>query len=140
MRSSPREFDTREAALRYNHERYPALSEGAIEHRVEHNYHPLPNGTFGPRYDPLRVAQGLTHIPDDLTQYAREVTCPVAFMVGTRSTQLNRAQSERVAGCYKKTQVHTYDVEAGNVVQMENPQALAMTIKEFLGRSGVGLP
>ena len=132
MRSSPREFETEEDAVRYNQERYPELPQEAIEHRVEHNYHRLPNGKFRPRYDPLRVAQGLTHIPDNLSRYAGEVTCPVAFIVGTRSTQLNRAQADKVAGCYVKTEVQMYDVDAGNLLQMENPEGLAIAIKEFL--------
>jgi pimeloyl-ACP methyl ester carboxylesterase len=131
MRSAPREFDTEEEVMRYNHGRYPALSEEAIRHRVQYNFQRLPSGKYTPKYDPLRVAQGLTHIPDDLTRYAQKVTCPVAFIIGSRSTQLTRSQAEEVAACYKETKVHMYEVDAGNVLQVENPGGLVQAIKEF---------
>lgn len=134
MRSAPREFETEESVFRYNHERYPALSEEAIRHRIRYNFRRLPDGKFVPKYDPLRVAQGLTHIPDDLTGYAQKVTCPVAFVRGSRSTQLTRSQAEEVAACYEKTKVHFYEVDAGNVLQMENPEGLARAIREFTER------
>lgn len=131
MRSSPREFETEEEAIRYNQGRYPSLSEEAIRHRVQYNFERLPDGRFGPKYDPLRVAQGLAHIPDDLTRYAQRVTCPVAFVLASQSTQLNRSQADEVAACYQKTKVHFYEVEAKRVIQVENPDALAQAIKEF---------
>jgi pimeloyl-ACP methyl ester carboxylesterase len=132
MRSAPREFDTEEEVVRYNQERYPALSGEAISHRVQYNFRRLPDGKYGPKYDPLRVAQGLAHIPDDLTRYARTVTCPVAFVIGNRSTQITRPEAEKVAVCYQETKVNIYEVEAGNVLQVENPGALAQSIREFV--------
>lgn len=130
--SAPKEFTTKEEVIRYNHERYPTLPEEMIRHRVQYNFRRLPNGKFGPKYNPLRVAQGLTHIPDDLTRYAREITCPMAFVIGKSSTQITRSNAEKVASCYQKTKVNIYEVEAGNIFQVENPSALARVIKEFV--------
>lgn len=132
MRSSPREFDTEEDAVRYNQERYPFVPEEAIRHRVRYGFQHLPNGKYGPRYDPLRVAQGLTHIPDDLTRYASEIGCPVAFMLGGRAPESARAEIKKVAACYEKTSVRFYEVDAVKVLQVENPAGLARAIKEFI--------
>jgi pimeloyl-ACP methyl ester carboxylesterase len=131
MRSSPVEFDSEEEAIRYNQERYPTAPGEAMRHRVRHSFQRLSNGKFGPKYDALRVAQGLTYITYDLKDCVREVTCPVGFMVGSRSTQLSRDQAERVAPCYEKTEVRIYEVDSGNVVQLENPEGLARSIREF---------
>jgi 2-(acetamidomethylene)succinate hydrolase len=133
MRSSPVEFDTEEDAVHYNRERYPFVPEEAIRHRVQYGFRRLPNGKYGPRYDPLRVAQGLAHIPDDLTGYAREISCPVAFVLGGRAPESARAGIDKVAACYEKTSVQFYEADAVRVLQAEDPAGLAKAIREFIG-------
>lgn len=132
MRTSSEEFANEKAAIGHIRERYPSLSEEVRRHRLEHNFDRFPGGSLRPKYDRLRVAQGLTHIPDNLSRYARQVTCPVAFIIGTNPSHLTRSQADRVAQCYSKTEVDIHEVKGDYFLELENPEGLARAIQKFL--------
>ena len=131
MRVSQSEFSSTEAALTYMRENYPtdSYSEETRRHRLEYNSRPLAGGGLAFKYDKLRVAQGLTHMADDLSVYAKRVTCPVAIVRGTHCAHLSREQAERVATFWKDA--HIVEVEGDFGLKMENQEGLAQAILDF---------
>ncbi len=129
MRASQTEFSSKDAALAYLREFRPSYSEDARRHIVEHNTSPLPGGGFTFKYDKIRVAQGLTHMANDLKVYADRITCPVAIFRGSHSTHLTKEEAKRIAALWKDT--HIVDVEGDYGLQMENPSGLAQAILDF---------
>ena len=129
MRVSQTEFPNVGAALAYLREFSAADSEEARLHRVEHNTRSLPGGGVAFKYDSLRVAQGLTHIANDLRAHAERVTCPVAIIRGSHSTHLSRDEAERIAAFWKDARI--IEVEGDYTLEMENPQGLADAIMDL---------
>ena len=129
MRVSQTEFPSVGAALAYLRESRAADSEEARLHRVEHNTRSLPGGGVAFKYDSLRVAQGLTHIANDLRAHAGKVTCPVAIIRGSHSTHLSRDDAERIAAFWKDARI--IEVEGDYSLEMENPQGLAKAILDL---------
>ena len=131
MRVSQTEFPSREATLAFMRENIPtdSYSEEARRHLVEYNCRPLPGGGLTFKYDKVRVAQGLTHMSDDLSMYARRATCPVAIFRGTHSTHLSRGEAERMAAFWKDARI--IEVEGDYGLEIENPEGLAQAILDF---------
>ena len=129
MRLSETEFPSREAAMAYMREYRPIDSDETRRHRIEHNTRPLPGGGLAFKYDKVRVAQGLTHMADDLRSYAKTVICPVAVLRGSGSTRLTRAETERIAAFWKDARI--IEVEGDYSLELENPQGLARVILDF---------
>ena len=75
------------------------------------------------------MAQGLTHIADNLRSYAEKVTCPVAIIRGSRSTHLTREEAERIRSFWKNACI--IEVDGDYTLEMENPRGLAHAIQEF---------
>ena len=129
MRVSQIEFTSTEAALAYLRESRPTDSEETRRHRIEHNMRPLSGGGLAFKYDKVRVAQGLTHMADNLRVYAERVTCPVAIIRGSHSTHLTPEEVERIAAFWKDARI--IEVEGDYALEMENPQGLAQAILDF---------
>ena len=129
MLSSQTEFPATEAALSYLREFRPTDSDEARRHRVAHNMTSLADGGLAFKYDNVRVAQGLTHIADNLRSYAEKVTCPVAIIRGSRSTHLSREEAERITPFWKNARI--IEVDGDYALEIENPQGLADAIQEF---------
>ena len=136
MRASRTEFGSREEALDFLRSFRPNDSEEAWSHRIEHNTAPLPGGGLAFKYDQLRVAQGLTHMADDLRPYAETVTCPVAILRGSNSTQLTREEAERISVFWGDARVT--EVEGEYALELENPEGLAEAILDFTKVSAAG--
>jgi 2-(acetamidomethylene)succinate hydrolase len=124
-------FPSREAALAYIRTRRPADTEAALLHRVEYNMNHAPDGSVTVKYDPVRVAEGLTHQLIDLKREAAAVRCPVAFIRATGSAEMTPDAAKDVAKFWTRTSVAIYSVEAKSNLQIENPVELAHAIKEF---------
>ena len=135
MRSSKTEFPNDEAAMEYLRTFRPGDSEENLRHRIEHNTRALPDGGIAFKYDNVRVAQGLTHIADDLRGYARSVTCPVAIIRGAYSTHLVAEDAIKVARFWRHGRI--IEVEGDYALELENPQGLANVI---LGFARVAVP
>ncbi len=131
MRASRTEFPSAEAAAEYLRSFRAADSEESRSDRLRHNTRPLPGGGVAFKYDNIRVAQGLTHLAEDLSPYAAKVTCPVAIVRGATSTHLTRVEAERVAPLWRDSRIIEVDGDYG--LQMENPGGLASAILEFVG-------
>jgi pimeloyl-ACP methyl ester carboxylesterase len=136
MRASRTEFPSAQAALEYLRQLRPADSEETRRHRLEHNTRPLERGGVAFKYDKVRVAQGLTHLADDLRPYAQRVSCPVVILRGSRSTHLTREEAECVARFWKDCRV--VEVEGDYSLEMENPDGLARAIRDF-SRAATGV-
>jgi 2-(acetamidomethylene)succinate hydrolase len=129
---SETKFASREAALAYISAFRPKDSPAAWQHRVEYNMTHAPDGTVMVKYDPVRVAEGLTHQLIDLKHAAAAVTCPTAFIRGTHSAEMTPDAAQDVAKFWTGTSVDIYAVEAKVSLQIENPQDLAKSIIEFI--------
>jgi 2-(acetamidomethylene)succinate hydrolase len=128
---SPTEFSSRADAMAFIRQLRPQDTEFALEHRLDHNMNHAADGKVTVKYDPVRVAQGLTHQLVDLKKYAADVRCPTAFIRATRSKEMTPEAAADVAQFWKQTEVDIYSVEAGTNLQLENPGGLAAAISSF---------
>jgi pimeloyl-ACP methyl ester carboxylesterase len=131
---SETKFASREAALSYISTFRPNDTPAAWQHRVDHNMTHAPDGSATVKYDPVRVAEGLTHQLIDLKYAAAAVSCPTAFIRGTRSAEMTPQAAQDVAKFWTRTPVDIYSVEAKVSLQLENPDGLAKAIAEFIQR------
>ena len=131
---SPTEFASRADALAFIRKLRPQDSEFALEHRIDFNMNHAADGKVTVKYDPVRVAEGLTHQLIDLKKYAAAVTCPTAFVRGTRSAEMTPEAAKDVAKFWTKTEVDIYSVEAKTSLQLENPKDLAASINAFAAK------
>jgi 2-(acetamidomethylene)succinate hydrolase len=129
---SETKFPSREAALDYIGTFRPNDTPVAWQHRVDYNMTHAPDGTVTVKYDPVRVAEGLTHQLIDLKYAASAVQCPTAFIRATGSSEMTADAAKDVAKFWTRTPVDIFAVEAKVNLQIENPQALAQAITEFV--------
>ncbi len=129
MRVSETEFSSEEEALAFLRDYRPTDTDDMRRHRIAHNMSRTGDGRLSFKFDKVRVAQGLTHIADDLKPYARRVTCPVAILRGTNSSHLSRHEAEEVASFWNDSRV--IEVEGDYTLELENPQGLAQAIMDF---------
>lgn len=128
---SPTEFASRAEAMAFIRKLRPQDTEFALEHRLDYNMNHAADGTVTVKYDPVRVAEGLTHQLVDLKKYAAKVQCPTAFIRATRSKEMTPDAARDAAKFWKETEVDIYSVEAGANLQLENPKELAAAITAF---------
>jgi|GWRWMinimDraft_15_1066023.scaffolds.fasta_scaffold17265_1 pimeloyl-ACP methyl ester carboxylesterase len=128
---SPTAFASRQEALAFIRELRPQDTEFALEHRIDYNMNHAPDGRITVKYDPVRVAEGLTHQLIDLKKYAAEVRCPTAFIRGTRSAEMTPDAARDAAKFWTKVDVDIYSVEAKTSLQLENPKDLASAMSSF---------
>jgi pimeloyl-ACP methyl ester carboxylesterase len=128
---SPTQFSSRAEAMAFIRQLRPQDTEFALEHRLDYNTDQAADGTVTVKYDPIRVAQGLTHQLIDLKKYAAKVRCPTAFIRATRSKEMTPDAARDAAKFWKETEVDIYSVEAGSSLQLENPRDLAAAITTF---------
>jgi 2-(acetamidomethylene)succinate hydrolase len=129
---SETKFPSREAALAYISTFRPNDTPAAWQHRVDYNMTHAQDGTVTVKYDPVRVAEGLTHQLIDLKYAAAAVRCPTAFIYATGSSEMNPATAQDAAKFWTRTPVDIYPVEAKANLQIENPLGLAKVITEFV--------
>jgi pimeloyl-ACP methyl ester carboxylesterase len=128
---SATEFASRADALAFIRQLRPQDAEFALEHRIDFNMNHAADGKLTVKYDPVRVAEGLTHQLIDLKKYASAVTCPTAFIRGTHSAEMTPEAAKDVAKFWTRTEVDIYSVEAKSSLQLENPKDLAAAINAF---------
>ena len=131
---SPTEFASRAEALAFIRQLRPKDSEFALQHRIDFNMNHAADGRVTVKYDPVRVAEGLPHQLIDLKKKAAAVTCPTAFIRGTKSAEMTPAAAKDVAKFWTRTEVDIYSVEATVSLQLENPKDLAAAINEFAAK------
>ncbi|MBB4858625.1 pimeloyl-ACP methyl ester carboxylesterase [Novosphingobium chloroacetimidivorans] len=132
----PETFASKDEALAFMRANWPWSPEGehALEHRIAHNFEHHDDGSISPRYDNVRVAQGLAHLSDDLRPYAAQVSCPVMIVRAT-SGNLPADKAEAIAKFWRDARV--VDVEGRYALQMESPVALANAIAAFASQAGL---
>jgi len=131
QRRPPTRFASADEAQAYLRESRTTWTDKAVRHTVVHNMNHYPDGSVEFKYDPEKVAMGLSHIADNLTKYVRRITCPVLFARGPDSPQLPIEQAREAASLFADCRI--VDVE-GSVyyIECENPPALARVIREFV--------
>jgi 2-(acetamidomethylene)succinate hydrolase len=128
---SPTQFSSHAEAMAFIRQLRPQDTEFALEHRLDHNMNHAEDGTVTVKYDPVRVAQGLTHQLVDLKKYAAEVRCPTAFIRANGSKEMTPDAARDAAKFWTQTEVDIHSVEAGTNLQLENPRDLAAAITAF---------
>ncbi len=138
MLNSPTEFASREAAMTYLKEtRGTRETEASINHRIDHSMDRV-GSSYRVKHDPVRVAQGLTHMAKDLRAYAARVTCPVLVVRSTIDSELSPEIAVEIAGLWRRGQ--TIDVEGGYLLYIQNPAGTAQAINTFVESvSSVGM-
>jgi pimeloyl-ACP methyl ester carboxylesterase len=128
---SPTEFASRAEALAFIRQLRPRDSEFALQHRIDYNMNHAADGKVTVKYDPVRVAEGLTHQLIDLKKYAAAVRCPTAFIRATGSDEMTPEAARDAAKFWTSVDVDIYSVEAKTSLQLENPKDLAEAIMAF---------
>lgn len=123
MHSSLTEVKSREDALEVVRGVTSLESQAALDHWIEYNTRTSDSGAICFKYDSLRVAQGLTHMADDLKPYAARVTCPVVIVRSAESETLSRAQANEMAKFWENAGIA--ELEGGYFLEMDNPVGLA---------------
>ena len=89
MLQSPTDFGSREEAMAFlKASRGERETEASLNHRIDHNMDRTERG-YRVKYDPVRVAQGLTHMAKNLRPYAARVACPVLVVRSTIDSELS---------------------------------------------------
>ncbi|OAF19181.1 alpha/beta fold hydrolase [Bradyrhizobium neotropicale] len=135
--SHPDEFGSKEEAYAFMRPIKPFTHDpdAALHHRIEHNYVHTDDGRLIPRYDKIRVAQGLVHLSYNLRPYAARVECPVLILRASLGAALTREQADEIARFWRNA--HVVDVEGHYALQLENPAGAAKAITTFLSNAGV---
>ena len=128
----PELFSSKDEALAYMRARWPWSPdpEHALEHRIAHNFVHHADGSLSPRYDIVRVSQGLMHLSDNMRPHAAAVECPV-LIIRAASGKLTSDEAADLARFWRNAQVQ--DVEGTYAVQLENPVGVAEAILAFAG-------
>jgi 2-(acetamidomethylene)succinate hydrolase len=126
----PESFATREDAVAYMRARWPWSPDpdAALHHRIDYNFEHRDDGTFAPRYDVVRVSQGLMHLADDLRPYAAAVKCPV-LILRAQSGKLSPEAARELARFWSNA--HVVDIAGTYAVQLESPAATAAALAQF---------
>lgn len=120
----PERFANRAEAFAYMRARWPWAPDPdhALDHRIDYNFEHFADGSLSPRYDIVRVAQGLMHLADNMRPHAAKVTCPVAILRAA-SGRLSAEEANDLARFWRNARV--VDVEGTYAVQLENPGGVA---------------
>ena len=130
MLHSPTQFASRDEAMAFlKGSRGSRETEASLNHRIDHNMERDGNG-YRVKYDPVRVAQGLTHMARDLRAYASRVTCPVLVVRSSDGSELSPQVASELAGLWK--QGSTVDVDGGYLLYVQNPAGTAQAIATFV--------
>jgi pimeloyl-ACP methyl ester carboxylesterase len=130
MAHSPTEFASREEAMAFlKGTRGDRETEASLNHRIDHNLVRVGNA-YRVKYDPIRVAQGLTHMAKDLRSYAARVTCPVLTVRSTVGSDLSSETATEITSLWKNGR--TVDVDGGYLLYIQNPAGVAEAITDFV--------
>ncbi|WP_372731527.1 alpha/beta fold hydrolase [Novosphingobium sp.] len=123
----PERFATKDEALAYMRARWPWSPDpdDALEHRIQYNFEHYADGSLSPRYDIVRVSQGLMHLSDNMRPHAAAVKCPVRILRAA-SGKLSREEAADLARFWHNAQI--VEIEGTYAVQLENPIGVAQAI------------
>lgn len=126
----PEEFASVEDAITFMKARWPwsPESDDTLRHRIEYNFEHREGGRVAPRYDNVRVAQGLAYLTANLRPYAARAECPVLILLAKKGT-LTRSQAESLAPFWKNARIA--EIEGTYALQMDNPKGVAGAIIDF---------
>lgn len=131
MRGAPRRFASAAQAKEALHAARPSLGEEALEHIIRHNTDRLPAGGVEWKYEPSLVAEGLAHVPGDLTGYIRRLACPILALRAEGSWELTAERMPKVQALFPTARWVTIEGVVYSL-QLEKPQAVARAIRRFL--------
>jgi 2-(acetamidomethylene)succinate hydrolase len=130
MLHSQTEFASRDEAVAFlKGTRGDRETEASLNHRIDHNMDRVGDG-YRVKYDPVRVAQGLTYMAKDLRGYAARVTCPVLIMRSTEGSELSPEKAAEMARLWQNGR--SVDVQGGYALHSQNPAGVAEAIRAFV--------
>ncbi|MBI3067811.1 MAG: alpha/beta hydrolase [Betaproteobacteria bacterium] len=135
QRRTPQRFANEQLARQHFTEFSPwrELTPEQRDHVVRFNMNREPDGALSFKYDGQRVADGLSHMVDDLRDYVRRITCPVLFIVRRQGhDHLTPAIAARLAGYFEKAEVKIVYADGVHFVQLENPDGVGEELRKFL--------
>lgn len=132
---TPQSFSSEQTALEYLRRAFPDLNDKMKRHMIEFNMNRHADGSLSLKFDAVKVAETLRHIPDNLTKYVERITCPVLFSVRNQGPhQLSLKQVDDIVRLYKNTKVEIVRIDGVYLVEMEDPDGVGKTTRDFLLR------
>jgi pimeloyl-ACP methyl ester carboxylesterase len=135
MRQRSRHVASVEAATESLRTSYPRFTEADIQHALRYNTRPAADGGVEWKFEPGWVADGLVHALDDLRGYAARVRCPVLILRATDSWELTPERMPKVVGVFSAAPVKVVDIDASANLEVEAPDAVASSIRDYLSAS-----
>ena len=131
MRTSPRRIASLAEAKELLRSARPYLNDAALNHILTYNTNRDAAGGVEWKYDPVAVAEGLAHIPDDLNPHVRRLECPVLIARAEGSRELTPERVPQIASLFPLGQWVTIE-GTQMLIQLEQPVALANAIRSFV--------
>jgi pimeloyl-ACP methyl ester carboxylesterase len=131
MRTSPRRFASIVKAKDALRNVRPYLSDAALDHILTYNTNRDAAGEVEWKYDPVAVAEGLAHMPDDLNAYVKRLECPVLIAPTEGSPEFTPERVPKIKPLFPRGQWVTIE-GARMVIQLEQSVALANEIRSFV--------
>lgn len=131
MRTGSVRFTSRAEAKAVLAKARPYLNDAALEHILTYNTNPVAGGGVEWKYDPVSVAEGLAHIPDDLQPYLKRIECPILIARAEGSRELTPERVPELVPLFPLGEWVTI-TGAQMVIQLEQPVALANAIRNFV--------
>lgn len=135
MRTGPRRFPSAAEAMQALHAARPSFSQEALEHVIRYNMNHYPDGSVEWKYDPVHVAEGLEHVPDNLVPYITQLTCPILALRAEKSWELTPERMPKVEALFPTARWVTI-TGAVYTLQLEKPREVAQAIRDFLAATG----
>jgi pimeloyl-ACP methyl ester carboxylesterase len=133
LQDMPERFPSRLEAATYLRQAAPpgqALSDAALEERVEAQLVQQPDGSLAWRVDPRGIVEAMTHLLGDMPLYLRHIACPTLVLRGTRSQLLSAKDARRLAATIPHATLR--EIDAGHGIWRDNPEAFLRAVREFL--------
>ena len=135
QRRSPQSFASEQLAREHFAQFSPwrELNAQQRDHVIRHNMNRERDGVLSFKYDGQHVADGLSHMVDDLRKYVCRISCPVLFIVRRQGhDHLTPEIAAKLAGYFEKAEVKIVFVAGVHFVQLENPHAVGEELRKFL--------
>jgi pimeloyl-ACP methyl ester carboxylesterase len=132
MRARSRHVASEAEALEILRTSYPRFTEADLQHALKYNTRPSAGGGLEWKFEPGWVADGLTHALDDLRGYAAQIRCPILILRAKASWELTPERMPTVVGVFSNTTVKVVDIAASANLEVEAPDAVASSIRDYL--------
>ncbi|MFC1908637.1 alpha/beta fold hydrolase [Chloroflexota bacterium] len=132
IRVSQTTFPSEDEAIKQLSDMYAVRGgEAVLRHDLKYNTNRKPDGSLEWKYDKQSTADALSHIPDNLTSYVKNITCPVLFAVAENNRDMFGERLQHAEGLFSNV-VTVKIANSSRDPQTENPAEMTRVIREFL--------